>query len=72
MRHAEELYQQGFISYPRTETDQFEQSYDLRVGGWVGGWGLWLGGWAGVWLGVGRVGGRKGGCCPWLAYARAC
>ncbi|KAI3430642.1 hypothetical protein D9Q98_005235 [Chlorella vulgaris] len=30
MRHAEELYQQGFISYPRTETDGFEASYDLR------------------------------------------
>ena len=23
---------QGFISYPRTETDQFDQNYDLRVG----------------------------------------
>jgi DNA topoisomerase-3 len=40
MRHAEELYQQGFISYPRTETDGFEASYDLRVrvGGGGGGW----------------------------------
>ncbi len=31
MRHAEELYQQGFISYPRTETDQFDSQYDLKV-----------------------------------------
>ncbi|KAI7839931.1 hypothetical protein COHA_006325 [Chlorella ohadii] len=31
MRHAEELYQQGFLSYPRTETDQFDQNYDLRA-----------------------------------------
>ncbi|KAF2005044.1 DNA topoisomerase III [Amniculicola lignicola CBS 123094] len=27
---AEKLYQKGFISYPRTETDQFDQGMDLR------------------------------------------
>lgn len=27
---AEALYASGLISYPRTETDEFEQSYDLR------------------------------------------
>ena len=28
---AEELYQTGFISYPRTETDMFDPGYDLQV-----------------------------------------
>ncbi|KCV73336.1 hypothetical protein H696_00875 [Fonticula alba] len=27
---AERLYNMGYISYPRTETDQFEQGFDLR------------------------------------------
>jgi DNA topoisomerase-3 len=27
---AEKLYQQGYISYPRTETEVFEQGIDLR------------------------------------------
>ncbi|MDI1486933.1 MAG: DNA topoisomerase [Ramalina farinacea] len=27
---AEKLYQKGFISYPRTETDQFDRGIDLR------------------------------------------
>ena len=31
MKLAEELYQSGFISYPRTETDSFDDGYDLRV-----------------------------------------
>lgn len=31
MKLAEELYQEGFISYPRTETDVFDLAYDLRV-----------------------------------------
>ena len=31
MKIAEELYQEGFISYPRTETDCFDQAYDLQV-----------------------------------------
>lgn len=31
MKLAEELYQAGFISYPRTETDRFDPAYDLRV-----------------------------------------
>ena len=31
MKLAEELYQEGFISYPRTETDCFDPAYDLRV-----------------------------------------
>jgi len=26
---AEKLYTQGFISYPRTETDQFDEGMDL-------------------------------------------
>lgn len=29
---AEELYQAGFISYPRTETDGFSSRTDLHVG----------------------------------------
>lgn len=28
---AEKLYTQGFISYPRTETDQFDKGMDLRA-----------------------------------------
>lgn len=31
MKIAEELYQGGFISYPRTETDGFSPDYDLLV-----------------------------------------
>ena len=31
MKMAEELYQGGFISYPRTETDGFSKDYDLKV-----------------------------------------
>ncbi|KFM25533.1 DNA topoisomerase 3-alpha [Auxenochlorella protothecoides] len=31
MRYAEELYQAGAISYPRTETDIFDKQYDLRA-----------------------------------------
>ena len=30
MSIAEKLYQQGWISYPRTETDQFPRNFDLR------------------------------------------
>lgn len=30
MEVAEKLYQRGFISYPRTETDQFPKDMDLR------------------------------------------
>lgn len=33
MRLAEELYQAGHISYPRTETDMFDNQYDLQVSG---------------------------------------
>jgi DNA topoisomerase III len=32
MKMAEELYQSGFISYPRTETNSFDASMDLMVG----------------------------------------
>ena len=31
MKLAEELYQEGFVSYPRTETDVFDPAYDLMV-----------------------------------------
>lgn len=31
MSVAEQLYQKGFISYPRTETDQFSADFDLRA-----------------------------------------
>ena len=31
MKLAEELYQGGFISYPRTETDGFTPDMDLQV-----------------------------------------
>ncbi|KAK9827312.1 hypothetical protein WJX81_003569 [Elliptochloris bilobata] len=31
MKLAEELYQEGFISYPRTETDVFDPDYDLMA-----------------------------------------
>jgi DNA topoisomerase-3 len=30
MKIAEELYTKGWISYPRTETDQYDQGMDLR------------------------------------------
>jgi len=32
---AEELYQGGFISYPRTETDNFSSRTDLHVGNFI-------------------------------------
>lgn len=31
MSHAEALYQRGFLSYPRTETDRFDRGMDLRA-----------------------------------------
>jgi DNA topoisomerase-3 len=31
MKLAEELYQAGFLSYPRTETDCFSEDIDLRA-----------------------------------------
>ncbi|XP_028115603.1 DNA topoisomerase 3-alpha-like [Camellia sinensis] len=31
MKVAEDLYQTGFISYPRTETDSFSERTDLRA-----------------------------------------
>jgi len=29
MQIAEGLYQEGFVSYPRTETDQFDKDFDF-------------------------------------------
>lgn len=31
MKLAEELYQAGYVSYPRTETDMFDPGYDLKA-----------------------------------------
>lgn len=31
MKLAEELYQEGFVSYPRTETNVFDSAYDLKA-----------------------------------------
>lgn len=28
---AEKLYQKGFLSYPRTETDQFDKDFDFTA-----------------------------------------
>ena len=28
---AEKLYQRGYLSYPRTETDKFKEGFDLRT-----------------------------------------
>ena len=28
-QNAEKLYQKGFLSYPRTETDQFDKDFDF-------------------------------------------
>ena len=28
---AEKLYQRGYLSYPRTETDKFKEGFDLQV-----------------------------------------
>ncbi|KAF3910063.1 Helicase [Orbilia brochopaga] len=50
MKAAESLYTSGFISYPRTETDQYDHNIDLQAligkqrddtGGW--GWGTYAG-----------------------------
>ena len=31
MKIAEDLYQKGFISYPRTETNSFSQDFDIKA-----------------------------------------
>jgi len=28
---AEKLYQRGYLSYPRTETDKFKEGFDLQA-----------------------------------------
>ena len=33
---AEKLYQRGYLSYPRTETDKFKEGFDLQVRAEVG------------------------------------
>ena len=38
MHLAEELYQAGFVSYPRTETDVFDPQMNLMVGGSLHTW----------------------------------
>jgi DNA topoisomerase-3 len=30
MQTAEKLYQKGFLSYPRTETDQYDKAFDFQ------------------------------------------
>ncbi len=42
MSTAEALYQTGFISYPRTETDSFPKELDLRALVGALGWLSWL------------------------------
>jgi hypothetical protein len=63
MKLAEELYQAGYLSYPRTETDAFDPGMDLLVGAWgLSGWGEGAGR---LWVGLsGRLG--RGSQRDWL------
>jgi hypothetical protein len=65
MKLAEELYQAGYLSYPRTETDAFDPGMDLLVrpggeGVGDGGWGSEGGEGTGA-RGQGPRGGGRGG-----------